>query len=327
MRNRAGFTITEILVAIGLVGVAILGTFNVLSYFKLQYNRSFLKTDASLSTTLGERFLYTQFKNAYPSFNNLVGPDVLDDNGKNFYDLVSDYPVNLMPAEDRSRELTLEPGRREVTYVIVGSAQEGPVLYIDPVKLFNVSPTANGMISGALDYVGFTNNGYIQSLAAKEQKSGSRSLWRDGNIFYLYLPLNIRIPDLADPSKDSQPVSPYCFFGAVSGGDLTPQNFFNLVNCKNPIDGQPITDVKSFMLNMPSQQGGIPIVLMRSVSILKYELKSLRQNEYDLLFSKWDQGTFGQPQTAATNVIQVRLKRNSIADTVISVSVKPKEVK
>lgn len=328
MRNQSGFTVAEVLVAVGLCAVAILGTFNVLSYFKLQYNRSFLKTDSNLSVTLGERFLYSQFKNAFPSFNNLTGLQVMDDFNKNFYDLNLDYPVNLMPEADRIRQFTMEPTGKTVFYVITTNSQESPPLFIDPVQLFNVGPT-NGQVNGSLLYAGFTNNNYIQKLSAKEQKPGSNPIWRDRNILYLYLPTTIRIPNLVDPTQDAIPVSPYCFFGQVAGNDMNLQNFGGLVNCRNPMDGQPILSVQSFMQNMPSQQGGVPMVLLRSVSVLRYQLVSSPStpSNFDFIFDKWDGTGFSQPQTAATNIIKVQFKRHSISDTVISITVIPKEVK
>lgn len=321
MRNRNGFTIAEVLVAVALTGIAVLGTFNVLSYFKLQYNRNFMKIDARLSSTLGERILYFQLKNAYPSFNNMVGDLGKSKDGKNFYDYNPDYPNHLRLEEDQTRKLELKPGEQTETYILVTNPQEGPPLYIDPARLYTTT-LGSATADGTLKYEGLMNHAYIKELAKDNAKEGVRSLWQDNNILYFYLPSSTRPPEATDDAF----VPPYCFFGRVQGTTLILETFGGRIACKNPLDGEALPDLDTFMRQLPALNGGVPIVLMRSVSLLRYNLvedpRSL--GNYNLEYSKWNGTSFGDPQMAATNILSVTFTRSSVAETVISISVVPK---
>lgn len=321
MRNRNGFSIAEVLVAVALTGIAVLGTFNVLSYFKLQYNRNFMKIDARLSSTLGERVLYFQLKNAYPSFNNLPGTLGEGSDGQNFYDYNPDYPNHLRPLAARTRTLELVPGGKTETYIIVTNPQEGPPLYIDPTRLY-VTSKGSATANGNLQFEGLNNHGYITDLAKDNAKENVLSLWHNDNILYFYLPSSTRPPT----AQDEDFTSPYCFFGRVQGSTLIQETFGGLLSCKNPLNNQVFPDLDAFMQQLPALNGGVPIVLMRSVSLLRYNLVEDPNSlgNYNLEYSKWKGTSFGTPQTAATHILSATFKRSSVAETVISISVIPK---
>ncbi|MFN7905616.1 MAG: type II secretion system protein J, partial [Pseudobdellovibrionaceae bacterium] len=131
LRNNKGFTVTELMVALGLS--VILGMMTV--GFQLDMKRSVQKledrADFVTDANTGLRIVWDMLGKMKPSFNNLT---LGDDDGRNFFDMATDMNIPGSGGAVMSRKFTLnfdriDNGRTEFVFLADEPKRGAGVLY------------------------------------------------------------------------------------------------------------------------------------------------------------------------------------------------------
>lgn len=327
LRNKRGFTIAEITVGLAMGGLLILALTNVMSYIRIFNRKAVMMSEGRIASSLGERFLWMHFKNADPSFNNLLqGSNALDDGGKLFYTLNPE--ANAAAVNDtRKVELTFN-GRRTFTVVAVNSLDRdvskgySPSFFADPTKFYNI---AMGTMTG-LGQAPFVDMGLFTSYINNQNPLITNA---DNKFVQVMSPISVR----SGTMSINNPPNPVNYFLRYNGGNFIPENFGGAVRFVNAADTNLVLNsFDDFLKTLPSSGGGIPPLVIRSVRYIQYELIQRRQIDHPepitfLQYSIWDGSKFINPVIVADRIESVTLSRNNITDPLIMAKIKLERLK
>lgn len=321
LKNAKGFTIVELLVALGVASVAMgLVASTQISIIKDQI-RMRKMLDANIDETLAERILFNDFNGLDPSYNNLT---MLDDNGQSFFDFYPDIPSNSLQGAT-TRQVTLSLKAKTEFYILTQDRSAGNLLIYDPVMAYNVgeAPTDFNQ-AAALNFVSVNRNNWVSA-----QRPG---FWITNRLLMLDTPARVRIVTNGKTNLQIPPRSPI-FVGTVSGANLLPLTgtIANSINNKIPDTGAVIDSADTLLRNVPSVGGGQSIVRLRAVKIIKYYLeKSIQTDGYknppaNLYRTIYENGKFSTPVLLADHVDSFTLRRDSVLKRMIYFKVNKSE--
>jgi len=314
IKNNRGFTLTETLVAIGLLAIVSAATAMIIAESTRDIKK--LERDMSDATEdeIAERVLMKDLKQAEPSFNNII---MRDDNGNDFFDFVADA-VDKIAVENSTRDYTLKmDGKTSFTLVINDEAPGGAIFY-DPVMAYTIGPEpADWDIAATLTFNSLNKDSYLQKQ--------NPALWTAGRILLLDTPIAIRGMNADGPNYKVSPRSP-SFIGAVPNGNgalkpLTIPKLPGLFNTTHPIfTNKVMSNEDIFLRSVPPAGGGAALVRLRAVRLIQYELvKDSKSNRINLIRKIWNgaTGAWDTGQTVATNVTSALFSRKATNDPIV----------
>ena len=327
MKNKKGFSVVELMLAIALSGMVLLAFLDVMQYMRILENKVRIKADSRTTQTLGERFLWMALKSAAPSFNNVP---LADDNGRNFYALNRDVASGTLPAASLTRVYTmnLKAGSKTTFLAMisdntVSSAKDGyaEAIFLDPTKFYNITLTASPSTTGLSwtmfrDYVGAMNpNFLVKTTQAIE----------------IYIPSTFRD---AGASVATMPKSTSYFIRCDNNhaNACATEHFNGLISFRNAQNSAVvINSFDDYLKTMPSASGGIPPLVARVVKLIRYELRKTNIQSYgtdagDLYYTTWDGTQFASPVLIADRVTSVVFRRPDITDPTITIDLTAQSV-
>ncbi len=322
MRDSRGFTITELCVAIALAGMVLLALMDIVQYMRIMENRVRVKSDSHTTQALAERYVWMHLKNAAPSFNNVLQPD---DNSQNFYDLNRDLAVTTStPGMTRKITLNLTGGSTSFlallseSFTAQVSSGYPEVLLMDPAKFYNLS-LASTPATSLLDWSLFRQ--FVSAL-------NPNFLMKATQVLEVYVPSTMRN---IGASTSTMPNSTSYFIRCtnVPGTPCNTENFGGVVSFKNAQNNAvSILDFDDYLKTIPPASGGIPPLLVRTVRLIKYEIKANPVVAYgnhagDFYYSTWNGASFGSPVLIGDRIVQVVFARPNISDPTITIDVTP----
>lgn len=311
--NNRGFTLVEMLVALGVAGVAAgLVASTQISLIKDQI-RMRKTLEANIDETLAERILFNDFNGLDPSYNNIT---VKDDNGNSFFDFYPDVPEASLPGrKDREINLTLN-GKTEF-YVLTQDKSAGSLLVYDPVMAYEVGPASPDFnVAAPLSFISINKNNWVGA-----QRPG---FWVANKTLMLDTPAKVRVVTGGKVNLQIPPRSPI-FIGTVSGSALLPLagSVATSISRLHPESGLIVDSADNFLRTLPSVGGGQSIVRLRAVKIVRYSLqKSVQTAGFktvpaNLYRSIYENGAFSAPVLLADKVDSFTLRRDSVLKRMI----------
>lgn len=331
LNNHRGMTIAEMTVGMAIGAILLLAVVNVMSYLRINTQKATIMTESRIANSLGDRFLWLHLKSAEPSFNNLRGPQFLDDNGQNFYDLLPDADIGSLNATQKTRTYTLKfDGKTTFSILTVNALDRdlskglSPTFFADPTKFYdNIAPgSVSSAGSGPFADMGLLTN-YIS-------QQNPNILNAKNKVVEIFSPITIRPAGLP---TSSPPIAVSYFLRFVGDKTFVTENFGGVVSYVNAADGSTVlNNFDDFLKTLPSSGGGIPPVMIRSIRFIQYELHkdtTLKNPVNQLRFKTWDGAQFTNPVLIATDIESIVLSRKDVRDPLISVKINmvKKEVK
>lgn len=329
MPNKiSGFSITELLVAMGLTTIVGLGIFQVLTNSN-QMNKVFSeKMDERIESKLGDKLIVRDLRNAGPSLNNIY---VKDDNGNNFFDYDMDRASSFYKKQkQKSRTLTLTR-KKTTAYFLTIDVLRGKGLFADAVTFFEVGPSPKSPYSAAtLTYKGINYNNYLTALNKNNEPINNPLLIHEENLGKLLL---------VDSSSmmATEPSRPAVFIGSVA--KLTNLYDIKKIDSKTipKIGDDPIwnykmapipsvqnvnpKDFEEFMYKIPPLGASGASVRLKPVRLFKYELDCPKKSECVLYREDVLNGSSKQKIPVLRGFSKVIFKRDDIATSVFQVVV------
>lgn len=313
LKNNKGFSLTEIMVALGVASVAVgLVASTQISLIKDQI-RMRKSLDANIDETLAERILFNDFNGLDPSYNNIT---VKDDNGLSFFDFYPDIPESSLKTR-KDREISLSLSGKTEFYILTQDRSAGSLLIYDPVMAYDVGPSSDDFNQAAsLTFRSINRNNWVSA-----QRPG---FWIANKTLMLDTPAKIRAITNGKVDLQIPPRSPI-FVGTVSGVNLNVLTgaFASSISKLNPETGATIDSADAFLRNVPSVGGGQSIVRLRAVKIVRYSLeKDVQTKGYktapaNLYRSVYENGAFTSPVLLADKVDTFSLRRDSVLKRMI----------
>lgn len=337
LRSTRGFTMLEILLALGLSGLVTVAAYS----FYVNYNQQIvdLSENIEISTDIesGQRIILKDLKSIDPSFGVLKAED---DNNRPFFEYFPDVPEsNLVQPTDRV--ITLKQGGATTEFVILlldNGAHPIPVLAYDPswaYQITNAGPTTEGTV--IYQHVNWAQPGLgghgnmISGLRGPE--SGTKGFWNDGQLLMFDTPSAFRTPAQMQERNKYAPRPPV-FVGRVAGTTRTAP--FNrdpeverYVDIRHPITpSYLLNSANAFLWALPSTAGGMPVVRLRSVKLVKYYVQSMYPNDPDPnkkallrlfrhVYTKGAWNTNVNHFQIAEKLKSVQFRRNSVGDKAV----------
>jgi len=331
----------EVVMALGLSGLVGLAVFGFYTSFTSEIGQ--LSDDIEISTDIesGQRILMRDLKLIDTSFGVI---NVKDDSGESFFDYFPDVPENDL-AGPITRTLTLKMGGRTELVLLLHDSQAHsiPTLNYDPSWAYRIT-NASFSGEGAVEYqhVNWVQPGpsghasMISSLRNAEYEGGKMirpGFWNDGQLLMFDSVSMFRSPAQTN-QRNRYPPRPPFFVGRVNGTQPTAP--FNIdaevrkhVNTKHPISETYENDsANAFLWGLPSTAGGMPLVRLRPVKLVKFYIKPMYPSDPDpkrrMLMQlyrhvytkgKWDLAK--NHFMIAEKLKSVQFRRNSVSDKAV----------
>lgn len=322
IKNNKGFTLTETIVAVGLLAVVSGATAMIIAESSKSLRA--LEKDISDATEseIAERVLMRDLKLSEPSFNNII---MRDDKNSDFFDFVADA-VDKVAVENSPRDYTLDiKGKSTFTILTVDEAPGGAIFY-DPVMAYIVGQEPTDWDKAAsLAFVSLNKNGYLQTQ--------NPAYWLPGRILLLDTPIAIRGMNANGPNYKVSPRSP-SFIGVVPQGTAPLQTINvpklpGLFNTSHPLFPNKIINSEDvFLRSVPPAGGGAALVRLRAVRMIQYELVSTgKPDAHNLVRKMWDgaKSVWGGSQTIGTNITTAVFSRKATNDPIVYFQINRKE--
>jgi prepilin-type N-terminal cleavage/methylation domain-containing protein len=332
IRNNRGFTLTEIMVAVGLVGIVLLGNTifmnNFLKQMKQFENDSANETELAILNTATVNII----KKSSLSFNRL---NVIDDNGMSFYDYYPDMTTTAFGTNGtRTFSFSAADIKSKRAFFMVSSDEtDFESIVFDPMHAYSEGPVPTNILAdGTITYRGINSipnitdsSGKPASVKMMTKIFGTR--WDKGRIFILTCPTYLRVlksnntVDLMTVPKTAS------FLGKVVGDDLTP-----LLTSEASVDiinRHPVTDVvypslDYYFRTLPTVGGAAPFVKVEPARLLKFEMRAntgYPAGYADLYMQQWQEGAFTGATVVASKVKAAVFSRSSVTLPLINMEI------
>lgn len=329
IKNPQGFSLIEILVAIGIAGFIALGNMIFLNDFlhrlKIYENSSDEETEIALTNTLTTNII----KKSHLSLNRI---GLKDDNGNSFFDYYPDVPSTAIPNGRRQFSLNASQREDKYFYLLVSEEADYDSIILDPVHAYTETTTpADLLADGKITYRGINSVPAIRDtngVAAKDKLMDKifQKRWSQGELFVLTCPTYLR-PLIGNSLSLLTPPRPASYIGRVTGDDLTPLpqlgSDIHLLNV-HPVTNSAYKNVDQFLRSLPTVGGAAPFIKVEPAKLVRLEMRRnpAYKNEYaDLTMSTWRKGQFEGSQTLALKIRTANFTRSTVTMPVISLEI------
>ncbi|MCM2280919.1 MAG: hypothetical protein NDI61_03635 [Bdellovibrionaceae bacterium] len=318
--NAQGFSMVELIVAVGVAVTVVLIASSVLYELQNSSNRLRKAMDQEIDFSIGIREMVNLLRKSALSYNNLI---VQDDNGRNFFDLITDITATQIPdISARSRRLTLSlapGGITQLVFIFNDDPASQGFLY-NPIDAYNVGPPPGNLdVSGAINYRGINADNVVAARAP--------GVWRQGNLVLLFSPIPLRemiggTVDVFTPPRNA------IYFGRVRGDDVEHVSLGGLIRNTHPAKASLVLDSgDKFFRNLPSIGGSSPMVILQPVGLLRFYLMPTTVSGAvtgRLITQTYSEGAWSDASVVFPDIKGVVFKRELISTPQISIQVIPR---
>lgn len=334
--NKKGFTLTEIVIGLGLLTFVTLAT----SSFMLSSVQNTLNTTNEvvqrIDKTNAEVQIIKDLKLVFPSFATL---NLSDDSSKNFFDILPSESVSIVGPKSLSvfREKTLKNIGDEIIFALYDQSKSVGIPY-DPVwaYTFGAVSTTDPNMASTYKFIGL-DAGASKIITSKLLKPVVK-----GDIFLLDSPAPFKTlkSGVIDPSVPvkfthylfyvKDPGIPTDFSHVLTSLNFTPSLNSGMIKNVHPISGATISSADNYLQTIPSVSGTIPILIVRPLKFIKYTLLKdargkigLFRQELEYVTSSFSFKTPGHE--VIDNIVEIKFQRSSSQSTQIKVSINQKK--
>lgn len=326
MMNKKGFTLVEMLVAIGLSSVLVLLTMgfygNLHRQVKSEESRVLFLTDA----TIGLKYVWKVMSQVKPSMNNLK---TLDDDGKDFFAFPSDNSTFSMNESERKRQITLKRGGKVEVIFLADDPSRGPSTLYLPSNAYNKTQ----LFGGVLSYVALNQNDYITD---KIQGSPpvEASIMSPGKMVLLSSPVYLKdVSHLTDenfnsPSFINARPRNLSFLGKVnsSGSDLVRETLGGEFDFSHPaFPSISVANPDQFLRYLPPSLAGGAYAYVSPITVQKFVATPSEgdptETLVDITFHRMVDGKFDSGFILFSRIKHLKFIRDFISSPIIKVEV------
>ncbi len=327
--NNRGFSLFEIMIALGLSSFLMLAVADV--YRSMKKGQESLQTYVMDQTnlSLADRVISADLRNSDPSFNNLL---FLDDNRKVFYQYFSDVPPKATLTNGVSRQLTLNKdtiANRKSFYVLLRDEDLGATLNYDPVAAYSYT-RGNLPIDQSVPLIfrGLNYNNWVSTQRP--------NMWATNKILLLDTPTAVRDPrNLTPLGMVTFPPRSTIFLGYVSGANLLnlssmiKDNGANLVDQTSALDNNvTVNSADMFLRSAPPVGGGQILVRLSGAKVVRYILEQGDRYGYQLARYEYVPGReWANRSLVADRLESVTFKRDSVLTNMVNYQITKREIK
>ncbi len=311
-RRAAGFTIIEVLIALGLTVLVGLFATQLLTSSMKAINKAAANMESKIDEKLGERYLLKDFRISAPSMNTI---SISDDNRRNFYDFDSDKSSPFYKSQTSpSRTVTLQRNGRTALYFLIYDEKNGKSLFTDAITFFELGVTPTSMdLPTPLIYQGLNHKNYL-TINGPGYLSDSTLLLVDSSAFMAAANGNKQAVFIGRPKTTA---------GVTDLVKIEfPDSIFNYTIVNSDQTNTVPNNFEEYLINLPAVGANGASVRLKAVRLIKYQL-DCTTIECDL--NRYDFSSLRLEVDRKTMIIKgiekVKFHREDIATTVFKVEV------
>lgn len=337
LRNRAGFSLTETLIGLGLLAIVTLGTTTfMISSVKTTMNTT-NEVVQRIDKTNAEIQIIKDLKQVFPSYSFLVQKD---DANKNFYDIMPSESNSIINAKVTTsfRKKTLSAVGDEIIFAAY-DINKGVGVPYDPVWAYEFGPISkvDPNTASTFTFKGL-EAGTSQVLSKKMLEAPKK-----GDIFLIDSPAPFKTLsgftiDISEPLKFTHYlfyikdlVNPTDFSTVFETTNFAPSLSLGTIKNVHPITGAAVPNADKYLQNLPAVSGTIPTLVIRPIKFVKYILqlntkKELALFRQELKFASGTTFSFSTPgREVIDKIVEVKFERYIPQSTQIKVSINQKK--
>lgn len=257
MTKKNGFTLIEMMMALGIVSVVLMAVMFTLNFFWAKANSLEGKVSSHLDLSVIEKFMFKDLSSAALSLGNINL--TLPNSSAGFFDLYSQTPSALIPKNLRTRSYSLDvtTGGGSIEFIVtLGRSQDvsnsGLATYFDPMQAYGGPP---------LTYIGLDQKSFFTKHYP--------TLYGGGNHFLFYSPATIA----SQCGLSYCPSYYYTIMGYPSGGQFVIDSMDGAFNHKHPLyQNIQISDMDNWFRYCPTIGGASCTVMVVPVNVIRYRL-------------------------------------------------------
>lgn len=324
-RPEHGFSIIEMMLAIGIFGAVVLGVSSALVTYKKTELFRRERLSRGIDYGFAQSAILLDLSDASPSFGFMIQND---DFGRNFFDFYPDVPDSTLPGYGvtaLSRTLTLDTISNRTFKVIIIDRVRKPSVKIAPSLAYSYAGGSVSQTSTAT-YTGVNAGNIILDRAPAQ-------FWREGAGLVLVSP-SFQRPALPVNQTLAYGIAPrtHSFGGFISGDDVVYRgDWGGAMDTRYSLDTSRIIDsADKFLWWLPVIGGAGVYALAVPVQYLQFHVERQptglndRQGNpifnYLLIREEWNGTSLQNRFVMAQNVMSVTLKRNSVSSPLIGIS-------
>lgn len=306
MKNQKGFTLIEVMIAVGLLGALALMSSSIMTITMKTQQKIKEASLLATETLLAEGAIYADLRNLDSSFGQIT---MQDKDHLNFFDDFADVPETYLKTA-ASRAVILND-EADAFVFIQSDASAGPTLIYDPAMAYKVGEIPDSVTTAAtLDFISLNQNNIIF-----DQRP---NFWKNGQ--YLFLDTSTKLRPVTDGAYNflTAPRS-ISFLGVVRDQRILPATELNgYLNQKDPLTGKIINSADEFFRNLSSSGGAPPLVRIRAIKFVRYYLEKMNgKKTFKLMKATTDANGVSRPFMLIDNVETVEFKRPLVNQKII----------
>ena len=297
---QKGIGILESILSMGILTFLILVSISTTVMLSAHLHTQTKEVDHEIERSIVKRFILKDLMMLNFSFYNLT---LADDKGRDFYSLFEGSDIDGF-----ERLFTIENLGRPFYFLRI-SQKDIPIMMYDPIKAYHDvrAPTSieDANNPTPLNFVSLNKNNYIV-----KQDDGKR-LWKQNNLLLVSSPNPI---SLTGTTRVRIPA----FLGYISGNQLIPYpNKEGIFIRTHPLERSIIiSSVDQFLRTVPSMAGGIPLIYLTPLELVKYQIV-----DFQFKRSVWSAKIkdFSAPYSVGSGVEKVIFIRKSSNTPIVAV--------
>ena len=337
--STEGFSIMELLVAAGLVGLIMTMTFAFTTDLMRLAEGERKKTEFVMDSNLAIQRLWPLISSMRPSMNNLLRADDSGSAQRNFFHYNTDSTVELSSGDDQKRVVTLDEEFETFDFLVDDGARGTPTLY-NPAYAYNPS----SFWSGSLSFVGINNFDYLTE-KLHTNPAPKEDLLVSGKLLLFQSPVFLRdVASLSDsnynkPEYIDQIPRNFSFLGHwKSGGNIFLKNDFeSQFIFKHPLlPALNVQDIDTYFRYLPPSLAGGNFTTVAPVTGYRLTVRKssadLSGKLRDVHLLKWDPALAAFPAGSKTSslsessvilrrITALKLIRDHISNPIIRIEV------
>ncbi len=302
--TQKGYTIAEILVAVGITSITTLAFTQVFSWYVNTTNNLTVALEREEDLSTGGHYVLNTLERAKNSFNVIV---LDDEKGNNFFDFFPKVPLSCVTNLTEQRQIILNLKNNQEIFFLETDPDWKHTLIFDPTRIINDSghcldltkventiqevqklipitegqPIANfnthnnttevnqkGLKQCLDDYELIDFNHSQEKIKTTDQQK---------NIFYLF-----KIPEYLAPVASTKcELKSYFYLSKWTGSNFESVNFDGLINASHPLrftnsNYESVNDLNYFIGKIPYTAGAASFFSVDRVRLVKYKLESIK---------------------------------------------------
>lgn len=257
-KSEGGFSIVEMLIAVGVMSIVLITIITVLTHFTSANTKTFQQTAYRTDLAVAERQIYEDLAYSFPSFGNLKTLDT-SASRLEFFEYFGAFAAVQIPQNLRRRQIDLDAAKDGTFEFITEYRRGGERRYFDPGSAYIVNNALGTLSFDSANRAQFFTNNY-------------REHFENRGHFFFYAPASVQqiqpgsVPNIL-------PARTYSYLTLSDRSNLRADSLNGMFKTSHPLmANRELASLDTFFRLIPAVGGAMAQVLVSPVRVVRYRL-------------------------------------------------------